>query len=66
MAKSKPFKKTNYTKFNDLEGANDYARSNEKDLQNLFQYIDDMGVTQTITISGTTLEIVNGIITKVS
>lgn len=34
----KPQKKTNYTKFDDISGANDYARANEKDLQNLFQY----------------------------
>jgi hypothetical protein len=35
----KPQKKTNYTRFSDIEGANDYARANEKDLSNLFQYV---------------------------
>jgi hypothetical protein len=34
----KPQKKTNYTRFDDISGANDYARANEKDLSNLFQY----------------------------
>jgi len=61
----KPQKKTNYTRFDDIEGANMYARSNEKDLQNLFQYVGNMGVTQEVTIDGTTLTIVNGLITKV-
>lgn len=60
-----PIKKTNYTKFTDIEGANSYARSVEKDLSNLFGYVDNMGVTQTVTVSGTTFTIVNGIITKV-
>jgi hypothetical protein len=34
----KPIKKTNYTRFDNLNEANDYARANEKDLVNLFQY----------------------------
>ena len=50
----KPMKKTNYTKFTDIDGANDYARSNEKDLANIFQYVGNMGVTQTVTISANT------------
>jgi hypothetical protein len=61
----KPQKKTNYTRFNDIDEANDYARSNEKDLQNIFGYVGNMGVTQVVTISGTTLTIENGVITKV-
>ena len=61
----KPFKKTNYTKFSDIEGANDYARANEKDLQNLFQYVGNMGVTQTITVGGKVFTVVNGLIQSI-
>jgi hypothetical protein len=34
-----PQKKTNYTKFGDIDGANDYARASEKDLNNIFQFV---------------------------
>jgi hypothetical protein len=61
----KPQKKTNYTRFSDIEGANDYARANEKDLQNLFQYVGNMGATQTITVGGKVFTVVNGLIQSI-
>lgn len=62
----RPIKKTNYTKFSDIEGANMYARSVDKDLANIFQYVDKLGVTQTVTVAGTTFTIVNGVITGIA
>jgi hypothetical protein len=61
----KPIKKTNYTKFSDIDGANAYARSNEKDLQNIFQYVGNMGATQTITVGGKVFTVVNGLIQSI-
>lgn len=61
----KPVKKTNYTRFNDLEGANAYARSNEKDLQNIFQYVGNMGLSQDVVIGAVTMTFTNGVLTKV-
>ena len=61
----KPQKKTNYTKFSDISGANDYARAVDKDLSNIFQYVNGMGVTQTITVGGKVFTVVNGLIQSI-
>ena len=61
-----PQKRSNYTKFDNMGDANDYTRLNDRDVANIVQYLSDVkGVTQDVTISGTTLTIVNGVITKV-
>jgi predicted type IV restriction endonuclease len=43
-----------------------YARSNEKDLQNIFQYVGNMGVTKTVTVDGKVFVIVNGLIQSIT
>ena len=62
----KPIKKTNYTKFTDIDGANAYARAVDQDLSNLFQYVGSMGITQSITVGGIKFTIKNGLIVNLS
>lgn len=61
----KPQKKSNYTRLKDIEDANNYSRSIEKDLSNLFHYVEALPqsapVNKIVAGSGVTISPTTGI-----